>query len=222
MTKMDDVPQYECDLFVEDTKAQALLVEILVAHKPDLVQRCRAIPYGASSVGQALGQMIVGRRFPRPSCVFLDGDEGTAPGCINLPGDDAPERVVFEALKSRAWLKVADRTGRAYAQVVDACVQAMALTDHHDWVDSAATKLVLGGDTLWQALCSEWARECLSPDEAVRIVQPIEDALLGVAGSGVHPVPVNAVVGQAPERPASRTRLRSAASSNDQTKLFDQ
>ena len=43
MTKMDDVPQYECDLYVEDKRAQALIVEILFAHAPSVVSRCRTI-----------------------------------------------------------------------------------------------------------------------------------------------------------------------------------
>jgi hypothetical protein len=38
-------------------------------------------------------------RFPRPTCVFLDGDNDAAPGCHLLPGADAPEQVVFRELK---------------------------------------------------------------------------------------------------------------------------
>jgi predicted ATPase len=180
MTKMDDVQHAECDLYVEDHRAGAMLVEILVAANPDLVPRCRTIPYGASSVGQSLGQMVAGNRFPRPSCIFLDGDEGTAVGCLNLPGDDAPERVVFEALQSRSWAEVNTRVGRSYAQVADSCTRAMALTDHHDWVRFAASALTLGGDTLWQAMCAEWAKTCFPGDDAKAIAQAVEDVLIGV------------------------------------------
>jgi predicted ATPase len=180
MTQMDDVQHAECDLYVEDPRAGTMLVEILVATNLELVQRCQIIPYGASSVGQALGQMIVGNRFPRRSCVFLDGDEGPATGCLNLPGDDAPERVVFEALQARNWLQVDERVGRSFPQLVDSCTQAMALTDHHDWVTFAAGRLTLGGDTLWQAMCAEWANNCLAEDEARVVAQAIEDVLIGV------------------------------------------
>ena len=58
MTKMDDIPQPECDLYVEDVRAQTLLTEVLVVHAPHLIERCQIIPYGAASVGQALGQMV--------------------------------------------------------------------------------------------------------------------------------------------------------------------
>jgi hypothetical protein len=132
--------------------------------------------YGAASVGQAVGHMVAGNRFRRSSCVTLDGDKGAAVGCLLLPDEDAPERVVFEALQERGWGKVHERTGRGYADVADACNKAMALADHHGWVRHAASELVLSGDTLRQAMCAEWATVILAPDEAQAVTQPIADA----------------------------------------------
>ena len=80
-----------------------MLLELLVRFGGDLVTRCQLIAYGSSSVGQALGQMVAGGRFPRPTRVFLDGDRSDAVGCLILPGEDAPERVVFAALSGRSW-----------------------------------------------------------------------------------------------------------------------
>lgn len=180
MTQMDDVAHHECDLYVEDERAGRMLTEILAAHRPELVQRCQIIPYGAASVGQALGQMAEKRRFPRPSRVFLDGDNGPTPGCAVLPGDDAPERVVFEALRERRWMGLPDRIGRLYPGVVDACEKAMTLNDHHEWVQQAATQLVVGGETLWQAMAAEWAATCLPGSQAAAITQGIEDLLTGI------------------------------------------
>jgi predicted ATPase len=187
MSRMDDMAHYECDLYVEDERAGTMLTEILAAHDPDLVRRCQVIPYGAASVGQALGQMCANGRFPRPSCIFLDGDAGAAPGCLALPGDDAPEVVVFEALHARQWAGISERTGRIFADAADALTVAMSLVNHHDWVRDAATKIVLSGDTLWQAMCAEWATNCLSADEAREITQPVEDVLHGVDGAPRHP-----------------------------------
>ncbi len=197
MSKMDDEPHYEADLYVEDERAETMLVEILAAHAPALVSRCRIIPYGAASVGQTLGQMVANKRFPRPSCVFLDGDGGRAPGCINLPGDDAPEIVVFEALKTLSpqnWANAAYRTARDYSQFADACSRAMTLGNHHDWVSDAASKLVLRGDVVWQVLCAEWAKECLDKQEADKIVRAVEAVL---AGFSVPMVPVSVTIGAA-------------------------
>lgn len=180
MTKMDDERHSECDIYVEDPAAAVLLTEILVATNPDLVPRCQVIPFGAASVGKSLGQMVVQNRFPRPSCVFLDGDQGEVVGCRNLPGDDAPERVVFESLRAENWPGLAERTGRNFADVADACVKAMALPDHHQWISHSASALFLSGETLWQAMCAAWAGCCLDSDEAKSTAQVVEDALIGV------------------------------------------
>lgn len=178
MTKMDDYPYPECEVYVEDEHAQTMLREIIVARSKNLVERCLIIPYGASNVGRILGQMALQNRFPRATCVFLDGDQSEAPGCWLLPGNDTPERVVFSELQKANWGKVAERTGRDFSDVADACMQAMALTDCHDWVKSAASKLVLAGDILWQAMCAEWALNCLDAAEAKKVIQPISDLLL--------------------------------------------
>ena len=183
MTRMDDVAHYECDLYVEDDRAATLLVEILTAGDPGLVRRCQLIPFGAASVGKALGQMSASGRFPRPSCVFLDGDVGPTTGCLALPGDDAPERVVFAGLNGRDWAGISERTGRGHAAVVDACNRATVEPNHHDWVGEAANALVLGGDILWQAMCAEWSNECLPPADAKTITQAISDVLLDAVGS---------------------------------------
>jgi predicted ATPase len=219
MTKMDEVQQPECDLYVEDNRARDLLLEIIVAHgSDDLSQRCRIIPYGASSVGQALGQMVEQRRFPQPSCVFLDGDQARAAGCILLPGDDAPERVVFEAMKAKNWEGIAPRVGRDFSKVADACARAMTINDHHEWLDDAGTQLKLRTDILWQVLCSEWARKCLSPDEAQKITQPVEDAVAGLA-----PEPIPAVKPR-PTEPAMSSRLKptKGAAPSGTLPLFEQ
>ena len=178
MTRMDEYPHPECEIYVEDQRAQTLLREIIVAHSRGLVERCSMIPFGAANVGRALGLMVSQGRFPRPSCVFLDGDQAESPGCLLLPGGDAPEPIVFSELQKIGWGKVAERTGREYAELADACMQAMALTDHHDWVKSAATKLVLPGEILWQAMTAEWATKCLDKTVAKQLIKSISDLLL--------------------------------------------
>jgi predicted ATPase len=229
MTKMDDQPHYECDLYVEDVRAAVFVLEILAAHAPHLVQRCQTIAYGAASVGQALGIMAAQKRFPRPSNVFLDGDTGPSHGCIVLPGDDPPERVVFDALKKVNWSNAATRTARLFADFSDACNRAMTLEDHHEWVRDAATRLVLGGDTLWQIMCAEWARQCLSPQEANAIIRPIEEGLLGGApipiAAAVIPrratAPIRAPVPSVPIAPPPHS-VRSSVASSRQDDLFAQ
>lgn len=183
MTKMDEYPHPECEAYVEDERGKAMLREILVAHSASagfkgLVDRCTIIPYGAASVGRTLGIMVFQKRFPRPSCVFLDGDQTEAPGCSLLPGGDAPERVVFGELQKANWGKIHERTGRPYSDFADACTQAMSVFDHHEWIKLAASKLTLPGEMLWQAMCAEWATKCLQPNDAKKVVQQVSDLLL--------------------------------------------
>jgi hypothetical protein len=176
MTQMDDENHPECELYVEDVAAKVFLSEMLSLHSKELFARCSILPYGAASVGHALGQMADQGRFTRPTCVFLDGDNDPAPGCLILPGGDAPERVVFEDLLARRWGNVWTRIGRDIALVSDACNNAMTLGDHHDWVRVAANTLLCGGEVLWQAMCAEWAigkREAVAP-----IVDAIDQRLV--------------------------------------------
>jgi predicted ATPase len=229
MTRMDDVPHPECDLFVEDERAKTMLTELLVQFSPQLSQRrCQIIPYGAASVGKALGQMVIGRRFPRPTRVFLDGDQAESPGCLRLPGDDAPERVVFSVLEASNWADLAPRVARPFADVADACARALALNDHHEWVQSAATALNLQGDILWQAMCSEWIRTASAPEAEV-ITRAIEDALSGIGPEEPDAPPSGHVTVAAPFSPEPRPlslpkkRKRETASvSNEQRRLFQQ
>ena len=57
MTRMDEYPAPECEAYVEDERSRSLLREIIVAHKPGLAERVMVTPYGAASVGRALGIM---------------------------------------------------------------------------------------------------------------------------------------------------------------------
>lgn len=164
MTKMDLEAHPEFDVYVEDNVALQMIREILAVHDADLVSRCLIVAYGAASVGQSLGQMAKANRFPRATAVFLDGDQEPASGCMRLPGDDAPERVVFEALQAAAWDGLSARVGRSHSLVADACQTAMTAPDHHDWIRLAADELTLGGDMLWGSMCSVWSKACLKPE----------------------------------------------------------
>lgn len=176
MTKMDDEQHPECELYVEDGRAAVFLSELLSRHGREMFVRCSIIPYGAANLGVALGQMVHANRFPRPTRVFLDGDQGEAVGCLLLPGGDAPERVVFERLRIERWRHLWTRIGRDIAMLTDACERAMTLADHHEWVRSAANQLMCGSDVLWQAMCCEWAE--ITPLRDVRyIVDSVGDAL---------------------------------------------
>jgi predicted ATPase len=176
MTKMDDEPHPECEIYVEDERSKTMLNELLTKHAKELYSRCSIVPYGASNLGMALGQMTASGRFRRPTCVFLDGDNDEAIGCILLPGNDAPERAVFQGLKRERWGQLWLRISRDISSVQDSCEKAMLLGDHHDWLQFAANQLMCGSDALWQAMCAEWSAHRLR-GEIRYVIDAIDRAL---------------------------------------------
>ena len=53
----------------------------------------------------------------------------------------------------------------------------MTLTNEHDWIQAAANRLFLGGNVLWQAMCSEWVKKRLLDEDATAITNYVEDRL---------------------------------------------
>ncbi len=177
MSRMDEENHPECDVYVEDEQSRLLLREVVIHEDADLTSRMQIIPYGAASVGLSLGIMSEQGRFPRKSAVFLDGDQDKASGVHLLPGDDAPEVAVFEALRTKGWPQIAERLGRPTSQVIDALNRAMTLSNHHDWLSKAAEPLFVGGDQLWQVMCASWVKHCSSAKDRAMVLEPLRDAL---------------------------------------------
>ena len=181
LSKMDEKPHPECELYVEDVASKILLKELLSQRNHDLSSRVLVTTFGAASVGYQLGIMVEQRRFPRSVGVFLDGDCTEAPGCCLLPGKDPPERMVFDDLAQENWADLWTRVVRSISMVADACTASMSLSDHHDWVQEAARSLMVGNDALWHMMCAEWVRKCLSEQDYSRITRYIEDRLADFA-----------------------------------------
>lgn len=177
LSKMDEEVHPEIDVYVEDNTAKILVEEIMAKRTLDNLSRCSISAFGAASVGKALGQMVDGNRFSRPTVVILDGDQDPAPGCMILPGEDAPERMIFEELREKEWQGIAILINRSHTDFVHAAENALTLPDHHEWIKSIADRIVLGSDELWRAMCRVWLRECADDDIANDIIEAISDHL---------------------------------------------
>jgi predicted ATPase len=188
MSKMDEDRYPEADVWVEDDRSATLLNEIVSrTDHADLIVRYQAVPFGAANVGRMLGIMCREGRFKKPSVVFLDGDQDATDGCAVLPGGDAPERVVFESLQAHGLEGVAKRISRSAADVADTCRAASLLQNHHDWIKTAADRLHVSGDVLWQAMCAEWSDKCLPSHEAEKVSDHIMAAII-LSGGSIHTV----------------------------------
>jgi predicted ATPase len=177
MSRMDEESHPECDVYVEDDVSGELVKEAIIATEHDLVPRVQIVPFGAASVGLSLGIMAREKRFPRPSVVFLDGDQDKSEGIYVLPGEDVPEHVVFEGLKAKNWPDIAERLGRSPSAVIDALNKAMTLANHHDWIQTAADSLFVGTSHLWQAMSAAWIAHCADVTQRELIVGPIRSIL---------------------------------------------
>lgn len=177
LTKMDEEGHPEADVYVEDDRARILVEEVLAAKDTNILSRVKVTPFGAASVGKALGQMVSESRFSRPTIVYLDADQDPAAGCHLLPGDDAPERVVFGALERVDWKDVALRVNRSHAELVDHCQKAVTNPDHHEWVKSVADGIVVGGHDLWRAMCISYVQHSLDEETATALATQIRDAV---------------------------------------------
>ncbi|HZF55350.1 MAG TPA: AAA family ATPase [Polyangiaceae bacterium] len=177
MTNMDDETHPEADVYVEDQEAERLVREVLIRKNPGLARRVLVVPAGSASVVQSLGQMVDGKKFPRPTAAILDGDQSPSAGCIVLPGGDAPERVVIEQLRVAGFPNVASALSRSHTDLTDAVAAAVTLSDHHDWVPSICDKILVGRSEFWGACVREWLSSCLPDAEQVKFAQQISDTL---------------------------------------------
>ena len=177
MTSIDDEPHPECDVYVEDCVAKILVLEAVIHVDKSFAKRILITPFGKASVGSSLGMMLSEDRFYRPTVVFLDGDQRATPGVHVLPGEDAPEQVIFRALKECNWPDISIRLGRSFAETADILESAMLLQDHHMWLVNASDQLFTSSKALWHAMCTSWLKNCATESEIAAIVEPIQSAL---------------------------------------------
>jgi len=177
LSRMDEENYPEIDIYVEDTSAKIMVEEILAKADLTLLSRVQIIPYGAANVGKSLGLMNHQNRFPKPTIVLLDGDQDPSDGCLILPGNDAPERVVYENLDLLGFPTVANIVSRSHSDLVNYCQTAMTLPDHHDWNKSVADNIICGGNELWRALCRSWVEHVYMPDVTNFLAIAVRDKL---------------------------------------------
>ncbi|MGD1824076.1 ATP-binding protein [Chromobacterium violaceum] len=177
LSRIDEEDHPEIDIFLEDNRAKILIEEIIAKYRRELLPRLKIGTFGAASVGKALGQMANQNRFSRPTIIFLDADQDPSSGCHILPGDDSPERVVFNDLKNIGWTNIASIINRSHSDLADFCEDAITQPDHHTWVNYVADRLIVGGDELWRAMSRVWVDNCLTQGDAQSVIDQIDSAL---------------------------------------------
>ena len=169
----------ELHCFVEDREAETMLRELISRHDEAaaILPRIGISAVGASNVVTMLGKLSVDKKLPYKSIAFLDGDSMPSQGCTLLPGTEAPEKVVFKALKEKNWAQLSDRfglgAGGLYADLDDVLLNP----EHHQWTTLIGDKTRKSRHHVWETMTSEWSKLCLGKPEVDRVVNAIKAAL---------------------------------------------
>ncbi len=131
LNRMDDPNHPLLYVLTEDTEAGILVTEMLRQNGTELTG-IRFLDVGPANVVRALGTLAAQDRLPFETVCIQDGDHQNAPGCFQLPGNQAPEIQVFNDILNNAMPQLAARLEIGQPAVTDALNGAMALIDHHE------------------------------------------------------------------------------------------
>lgn len=176
LSLMDDDRHPDLTLYCEDERAAGLVEGILRRTSPEDLERLQVLPVGPAGTVRVMGDLSARAKFREPGLGVLDGDQGAAPGCINLPGLALPpERAVIESMNEENLVSVAERLGERPGDLMDAHEDAIRLDDHHAWPRRVAERL--SGTTratrVWEAYADVWIRDILLDEEVSRFADRV-------------------------------------------------
>jgi predicted ATPase len=179
MSRLDDKVHPELNIFVEDKEAEIWLREI-IASKDDgaeILQRIKIIAVGPSNVVKMLGELANKDKLPQKSFGIIDGDKEAGEGCISLPGEEAPEIVVYNDLKDANWLHLSERFGIGAGSLFNYLEEAMLEPEHHKWNEKIGDKILRSATSVWEIIANQWCKACLKEQERSLILNSINDLL---------------------------------------------
>ncbi len=179
MSLMDDIDHPELVLFCEDDYAGTLIDALINQEDPDLGRRVEILAVGAASTVTTLGPLAAAGRLPGVSLGVLDADQRAQDGCVVLPGSQAPEKEVFDALDEAAWETVARRLDVRAGELLQAVDDARQIDNHHAWTRRVAEHLGprVRTDRVWEAIAAVWAKDAVDPQERASFVNSIQQHL---------------------------------------------
>ncbi len=182
LTKLDDVVHPEAFVYVEDRLAEILVREIIARHPEGaaILSRIRVSPVGPANVVRVMGALAADGKLPHKGMAILDGDQELAKGCTVLPGNDAPERVVFLGLRAKNWGRLHERFGIGAGDLHTDLEDAVLNQDFHRWPSLVGDRIIKSATSVWETVATEWCRECLSEAERDQIVDEIKKVLTDV------------------------------------------
>ena len=169
----------ELYLYVEDKDAEVLVYEILKKSdvNDNVLSRVKCVVVGPSNVVQMMGELSSNNTLPQRGIGVLDGDMAPHNGCINIPGGDAPEKVVYHTLKHFNWNNLDNRFGIGAGTLFDLLDETILLPDHHNWSSSVGDRVKKSKSTVWNILSEEYVKNYINDLEGQQFFNTIRDLL---------------------------------------------
>jgi predicted ATPase len=179
MSRLDDKVHPELNIFVEDREAEIWLREIIASKEDgaDILQRIKIIAVGPSNVVKMLGELAYKDKLPQKSFGILDGDKEGGEGCLSLPGEEAPEIVVYNDLKQANWPNISERFGIGAGSLFNYLEEAMLEPDHHKWNERVGDKILRSATSVWEILANQWCKSSLTEEDRNLIINNLNDLL---------------------------------------------
>lgn len=179
LTRLDEMVHPEAFVYVEDRLAEVLTREIVARHTDGatILSRIKLAPVGPANVVRVMGQLAASDKLPHRGLAILDGDQEAAAGCERLPGGDAPERVVFLALRAKNWGQLHERFGIGAGDLHTYLEDAVLNPDFHRWPSLVGDRIIKSSASVWEVMATEWCRTCLADADRDSLVAAIQAKL---------------------------------------------
>lgn len=179
LTKLDEIVHPEAFVYVEDRSAEVWVREIIARHDQGqhVMSRIKISAVGPANVVAMMGELAHANKLPQSGLAVLDGDQPQSVGCVTLPGNDAPERVVFLELKEHNWALLHERFGIGAGNLHTYLDDALLNPNFHQWPSLVGDRILKSATSVWETMATEWCRVCLADADRDAIVDAIQAAL---------------------------------------------
>ncbi len=181
LSTIDEKDHPELYVHLEDDEAETLFWEILkkdLSKYDEYLRKIKTRPVGSYTVVNTLNKLAMDGKLPYKSISIVDGDKRTeCPSCLSLPGDKAPEKMVFEDLKTLNWNKLDERFGIGAGSLFQYLDEAIVLPDHHQWASYVGDKVKKAKNAVWSIMVEEWCKQCLNEQVANAFIETVNNAL---------------------------------------------
>ena len=181
LSTIDEQNHPELYVHLEDNEAITFFWEILKLDSTrynEYLKKIATRAVGGCNVVSTLSNLAKENKLPYRSISIVDGDKRNEhPNCLSLPGDEAPEKMVFKDLKKLEWRKLDERFGIGAGALFQYLDDAMLLPNHHHWTTYVGDKIKKSKSTVWNIMVEEWCKQCLPREAAQKFISSIAEKL---------------------------------------------